>query len=60
MVSVRKYWIPEKNIGLLKRPGQHHGLLVVDIVISSPVHHQKFLLVKLGCHSRYVTGLKNW
>ena len=40
--------LPEENISLLHCPGEHHGLLVVHIVVCCPVHHQIFLVRQLS------------
>ena len=37
-------FLPEENIGLLHRPGKHHGLLVVHVVVGRSVHHQVLLV----------------
>ena len=30
--------LPEQDVLLLERPGQHHGLLVVDVIVVRAVH----------------------
>ena len=36
--------LPEENVSLLHCPGEHHGLLVVHIVVGRSVHHQVLLV----------------
>ena len=33
-------FLPEENVSLLHRPGKHHGLLEVHVVVGRPVHLQ--------------------
>ena len=40
--------LPEENVSLLHRPGEHHGLLVVHVVVGRPVHHQVLLVRQLS------------
>ena len=49
--------LPKQNICLLQGPSQHHGLLIVNIVIRSPVDHQVLFLVQLGGLRGHVAGL---
>ena len=47
--SLRKYFDygPEQDVGLLESPAEHHALLVVDVVVGRPVHHQELLVGQL-------------
>ena len=50
MGLVRVADLSEKDIGLLEGSAEHHGLLIVDIVISRSVHHQVLLVSELFGH----------
>ena len=41
-------FLPEKNVSLLHRPGKHHGLLVVHVVVRRAVHNQVLLVRQLA------------
>ena len=49
--------LPEQDVRLLKRPTKHHALLVVDVVVGRPVHHQVLLVGQLLGLGVDVTGL---
>ena len=49
--------LSEQYISLLQSSAEHHGLLIVNIVIRSSMNHQVLLVLQLlssGCH---ITGL---
>ena len=54
---VRVADLPEEHVGLLQRAAEHHGLLVVDVVVSRAVHHQVLLVGELLGAGGHVTGL---
>ena len=49
--------LSEENILLLQSSAEHHGLLVVNIVIRSSMNHQVLLILQLLCSGCHVTGL---
>ena len=54
---VRVADLPEEHVGLLQRAAEHHGLLVVDVVVCRAVHHQVLLVGELLGAGGHVTGL---
>ena len=38
---------PEQDVGFLECTTEHHALLVVDVVVRCPVHHQVLLVGQL-------------
>lgn len=57
MVLVRVTLGTEEDIGLLERPGQHHGLLVVDVVVSGAMDEQEVLVLEVLRQLRDVRAL---
>ena len=49
--------LSEENILLLQSSAEHHGLLIVNIVIRSSMNHQVLLVLQLLCSGCHVTGL---
>ena len=49
--------LSEQHISFLQRSAEHHGLLIVDIVICCTVHHQILFIFQFPGHSRDITGL---
>ena len=54
---VRVTDLSEEDVGLLQRAAEHHGLLVVDVVVCRAVHHQVLLVGELLGAGGHVTGL---
>ena len=54
---VRVTDLSEEDVSLLQRSAEHHGLLVVDVVIRRAVHHQVLLVGELLGLGGDVTGL---
>ena len=54
---VRVTDLPEQHVRLLQRPAEHHALLVVDVVVGGPVHHQVLHVGELLGLGVDVTGL---
>ena len=57
VVLVRVRLLSEQDVRLLQRSWEQHGLLVVDVVVSSAVHHQVLLVGELLGAGGHVTGL---
>ena len=57
MGFVRVADLSEQDIGLLQGSAEHHALLVVDVVVGGPVHHQVLLVGELLGLGVDVTGL---
>ena len=49
--------LSEENILLLQSSAEHHGLLIVNIVIRSSMNHQVLLVLQLLCSGCHITGL---
>ena len=49
--------LSKENICFLQSSAEHHGLLIMNIVIRSSMNHQVFLICQLLCSGGHVTGL---
>ena len=57
MSLVRGTNLSEQYISLLQSSAEHHGLLIVNIVIRGSMHHQIFFILQFFGHGGDVTGL---